>query len=180
MRSVWLWTTLDEPADPHEQTCSYCQQARASLDHLTLATTELRAHDEQNIQPAHQLKSSVMHLVRAQVRRGQSVPLVVPEPDVPVTLTISEQAVLAVVWTAADSQRGIRARRCSVQLGDDQRPGQPAAVTITLYVVVAASDYRSTLASVNDLRIRVAEQIGSRTGLQATAVDVIVEDLYSD
>jgi len=175
-----VWETLDEPAAPHEQTCPYCQQARASLNHLALATTELREDDEENIQPARQLKTSVMHLVRAQVRRGQPVPLIVPEPDTPVTLTISEQAVLGVVWTVADTQPGIRARRCSVHPGDDREPGHPAAVRITLHVVVAASAYSSTLRSVDALRTRVAERVISQTGLDATAIDVIVEDLYSD
>ncbi len=175
-----VWANLDEPADAHEQTCPYCQQAHASLDDLAAATTELQVHDEEHLQPGRELKTSVMHLVRAQVRRGRPIALIVPEPDAPVTLTISEQAVLGMVWAVADSQPGLRARRCSVHLEQDQQPGHTAAVTVTLHVVVAASHFRSLLASVSALRRRIAGRITAATGLLITAIDVIVEDLYSD
>lgn len=173
-----VWAALDEPADAHEQMCPYCQQARASLDDLALATTELRTHDEENLRPGRELKTSVMHLVHAQVRRGQSLPLIVPEPGAPATLTISEQAVLGVVWTVADLHPGVRARRCSVQVEDGQRPGLSAAVTMTLAVTVAASYAASTLTSVRTLRARIAERVIAETGLHATTIDVVVEDLY--
>lgn len=175
-----VWAALDGPADAHEQACPYCRRARASLDDLAVATTELRIHDEENVQPGRELKTSVMHLVRAQVRRGQPIPLILPEPDAPVTLTISEQAVLEVVWAVADAQPGVRARRCSVQLGDDQQPGHTAAVTVTLHLAVAASRHQSLLSSVSALRARIAEQVTAAAGLHTKTIDVIVEDLYGE
>ena len=110
-----VWSHLDGAPDEHERTCPWCTEARARLLRLSEATADLRTSeaDDPALQPDPGFTSSVMGLVRAEVRRGQAIPL---DPDDEPGLTISEQAVVGLVWEAADTVPGVRARRCRVRL----------------------------------------------------------------
>ncbi len=176
-----VWTSADQPSNPHERGCQHCQRARASLAHLTDATDALRLHDEEHLHPGPRVKLAVMNLVRAQVRRSQPIPLAVPEPGTPAQLTISEQAVLAVVWRAADAIPGIRVRRCAVHLSPTgQQTGQPAALTVTLTVAVSVEVAVATTipAAVPQLQARITQLAAAETGLDTRTIHVSVEDLY--
>lgn len=176
-----VWATADEPPTLHEQRCVHCQRARTSLTDLTAATTVLRRHDEEHLRPSPRVKTAVMSLVRAQVRRSQPIPLVVPDPGSAAELTISEQAVLAVVWNAADATRGVRVRRCDVHLAPaGQRTGQPAALAINLTVAVSVDVALTTSipAAVPDLQARIVALLAAQTGLDAQTIRVTVEDVY--
>ena len=178
-----VWATADQPPDQHEQQCAQCQRARASLTDLTAATAALRRHDEEHLQPGPRVKSAVMTLVRAQVRRSQPIPLAVPEPGNAAELTISEQAVVAVIWTAADAIPGIRVRRCDVHLPPTgQRTGQPARLTVTLTVAVSVDVAVTTTipAAIPDLQARITALLATETGLDARTIHVTVEDIYDD
>lgn len=176
-----VWARADQPPDEHERGCPHCQRARASLADLTAATAALRADDEQHLHPGPRVKAAVMSLVRAQVRRSQPIPLAVPAPGSAAELTISEQAVLAVIWTAADATPGIRVRRCDVQLAaTGQRTGEPAALTVTLTVAVSVDVAVTTTipAAVPDLQARITALLAAETGLGAQSIHVNIEDVY--
>lgn len=176
-----VWATADQPPDPHERQCPYCQRARASLTEVTAATAALRVHEQEHLRPGPRVKTAVMDLVRTQVRRSQPIPLAVPEPGGAAELTISEQAVLGVVWTAADATPGVRLRRCDIHLAaTDQRTGQPAALALTLTVAVSVDVATTTSipAAVPDLQARITALLAAETGLDARTIHITVEDLY--
>lgn len=176
-----VWAAVDQPPTLHEQHCEHCQRARASLTNLTVATTALRRHDEEHLRPGPRVKSAVMNLVRAQVRRSQPIPLAVPEFGHAAELTISEQAVVAVVWTAADAIPGVRVRRCQVQLAPTgQRTGEPASLAVTLTVAVSVDVAVTTgiPAAVPALQTRITQLLTAETGLDARTIHVTVEDVY--
>lgn len=176
-----VWATADQPPTAHERDCDYCQRARDSLSELTAATTALRRHDEEHLQPGPGVKSAVMNLVRAQVRRTQPFPLAVPELGDAAELTISQQAVVAVVWTAGDAIAGVRVRRCQARLAPSgQRTGEPAGLTVTLTVAVSVELARTTgiRAAVPTLRSRITRVLADETGLDARLIHIAVEDIY--
>jgi hypothetical protein len=202
-----VWSHLDGPPDEHERRCPYCTEARARLLRLSDATSDLRAAEasDPDLQPDAGFTASVMGLVRAEVRRGQAIPL---DPDDDPGLTISEQAVVALVWEAADSVAGVRARRCRVRLvAEDDAPGssladldggaagrtvardqvaygEPGAVLtagggtlvdVDLSLAVAAGT--SIAAATSTLRTRVTERVGAASGLRVRRVELLVEDV---
>lgn len=176
-----VWAASNQPPTSHELTCQHCQRARASLAGLADATEALRVHEEEHLRPGPRVKLAVMSLVRTQVRRSQSIPLAIPEPGAPAQLTISEQAVLAVVWTAADATPGVRVRRCDVRLAPTgQRTGHPAAITVTLTVAVSVDVAVATTipAAVPRLQTRITQLVAAETGLDTHTIHVTVEDVY--
>ncbi len=187
-----VWSHLDGAPDEHERSCPYCLEARARLLRLSDAAADLRVTEvaDPALQPDPGFAASVMGLVRAEVRRGQAIPLdAEDEPG----LTISEQAVVGLVWAAADSVPGIRARRCRVRVavtdgdgsGDLADPGggggQPMDVESSTLVDVSLSLAVQAGTSVVDaaatLRARVAERVGAESGLRVRRVDLAVEDV---
>lgn len=175
-----VWATADQRPDPHEQGCPHCRRARASLADLSAATVALRLQDEE-LRPGPRVRTAVMSLVRAQVRRTQPIPLAVPGPGGAAELTISEQAVVAAVWTAADATPGVHVRRCDVRLSPTgQRTGQPAAITVAITVAVSVDVALSTSIpdAVPHLRARITTQLAAETGLDARTVHVTVEDVF--
>ncbi len=175
-----VWATADHPPNAHELTCSFCQRARQSMRDLTEATDALTDHEDESPEytPSMHVKDLVMQLVHVEVRRGQPIPLLNPEEpgNVP-SLTISEQAVLDVIWRAADALPGVRARHCSVHLHPiDQHPGRPGAVQADVHIAVAAT---LSIPQITDrLRTQLQEQIAAETGLSMRRINVTVEDLY--
>ena len=201
-----VWSHLDGPPDEHERSCPWCTEARARLLRLSDATTELRSAEVEDpaLQPDPDFTASVMGLVRAEVRRGQAIPL---DPDDDPGLTISEQAVVSLVWEAADTVSGVRARRCRVRLvpvddedegltsgvdtpseepvaHDQVVDGEPAGgrppgggtlVDVDLALAVAAGT--SITAATSALRSRVTERVGTAAGLRVRRVDLKVEDV---
>lgn len=175
-----VWAHVGSPPDAHERDCPYCQEARARLLGLSTATAELRAAEavDPDLQPGPDFATSVMSLVRAEVRRGQALPLGVDEAP---GLTISEQAVVGLVWTAADAVPGMRARRCLVRQvdpfeawDDDLVPGG-TLVDVDLTVVV---DLGTSIPEAADrLRASVVGLVDAETGLQVRRVDLTVEDV---
>ncbi|HEY0239752.1 MAG TPA: Asp23/Gls24 family envelope stress response protein [Friedmanniella sp.] len=177
-----VWEHVGSPPDAHERGCPYCQEARARLQRLSTATADLRAAEavDPELQPGPDFAASVMSLVRAEVRRGQTFPLEAEE--VP-GLTISEQAVVGLVWTAADGVPGMRARRCLVRQvepdeqgepGDDGEVLSPIDVDVDLTVVVELGT--SIPAASAELRRRVVGLVDAETGLRVRRVDLTVED----
>lgn len=175
-----VWATADDPPSPHEASCPFCQRARASLQALADATDDLVAHEDvdPDYRPGAYVKDLVMQLVHVEVRRSRPIALLTPEdPTDPPSLAITEQAVLDVIWRAADLLPGLRVRHCAVHLDPaDQRPGRPAAVQIDVHMAVAAG--LPIPEAVDRMRAQLQEMIELETGLATRRITVTVEDLY--
>lgn len=172
-----VWTHLEGPPDEHERDCPYCLEARARLLRLSAAADDLRTSEasDPELQPDPGFTASVMSLVRAEVRRGQALPLDVDEEA---RLTISEQAVVSLVWAAADTVPGLRARRCRVRLVDreiDQEVDGPTVVDVELSVAVRTGT--SIRVATDLLRSRVAALVDAEAGLRVRRVELVVEDV---
>lgn len=175
-----VWATADNPPNGHELTCPFCQRARTSMRELSEATDALTNHEDESPEytPGIHVKDLVMQLVHVEVRRGQPIPLLNPkEPGTPPALTISQQAVLDVIWRTADRLPGVRARHCSVSIAPGaQHPSQPAVVHVDIHVAVAAG---LSIPQISEaLRVQLQEQVAAATGLSTRRITVTVEDLY--
>lgn len=176
-----VWATAESAPNAHEQTCPFCQDARHSLQELAEATDALVVQEAEapEYAPDSRVKDLVMQLVHVEVRRGRPIPLVHPLDGTPSGLTISKQAVLDVIWRAADGVSGVRARHCHIELeAAAQQPGRPAVVHLGVNVAVAAGV--SILEVTEKLRTRLQQQIALETGLSTRRINVTVEDLYDE
>ena len=172
-----VWSHIDAAPDAHERYCPYCLEARARLLRLSLATADLRAAEavDPELQPSPGFVASVMGLVRAEVRRGQVIPLGVVEAP---GLSISEQAVVVLVWSAADAVPGMRARRCRVREVDRPDVEHPLGPTLVDVDLTVAMDPGTSIPVASDqLRRSVVGRVDTETGLQVRSVDLIIEDL---
>jgi uncharacterized alkaline shock family protein YloU len=169
-----VWSRIEGAPDEHERDCPYCLEARARLLRLSDAAADLRVAEatDPDLQPDVGFTTSVMSLVRAEVRRGQSIPLDVDEDP---GLTISEQAVVSLVWAAADTVPGLRARRCRVRLVDRDPDVGPTDVDVELAVAVRPGT--SLRATTDELRTRVTAFVDAEAGLRVRRVDLTVEDV---
>lgn len=184
-----VWDHVGDPPDAHERSCEYCQDARAALAPLASTTADLRNQEEtdEDFRIGPRVKAAVIEIARAEVRRSRRLPLEQPETeDIEIDLTISEQVVAGVVRNAADRDRLVRARRCSVDLDKAgshlEEPGpaasgvRPAAVSLTVRITTASGTAIPDV--VDRLRDRVADAVQLRTGLTVSRIDVVVEDLF--
>ncbi|MGI3779881.1 MAG: hypothetical protein ACRYG2_03810 [Janthinobacterium lividum] len=170
-----VWSHVGGMPDEHERSCPYCLEARARLLRLSDATADLRTEQasDPDLQPEPDFTASVMSLVRAEVRRGQTFPL---DADEDPGLTISEQAVVSLVWAAADTVPGVRARRCRVRLTDrDPELSGPTDVDVDLALAVQTGT--AVPAATELLRARVVVLVDAEAGLRVRRVDLVVEDL---
>ncbi|GAB2576273.1 Asp23/Gls24 family envelope stress response protein [Microlunatus antarcticus] len=170
-----VWSHVGGAPDEHERGCPYCLEARARLLRLSDATTDLRTAEAADpaLQPEPDFTASVMSLVRAEVRRGQALPLDVDEDP---GLTISEQAVVSLVWAAADAVPGVRARRCRVRLVD-RDPGSTGPTDVDVDLALAVAPGTPLQATTEQLRTRVAALVDAEAGLRVRRVDLVVEDV---
>ena len=173
------WATLEQPPTAHENGCVQCRTARASLAKLAEATHTLRKNDAEDasLQPHHAVKDAIMNLARAEVRRGNLLPVYQTDQG---GITISEQAITSVIWFGADALPGVRARRCRIHpapnTADDPRSAGTADISVNLRIAVASgSDIPGTAEL---LRQRIISMITAHVGLNAAAINITVEDLY--
>lgn len=177
-----VWDRIEDPPDEHELTCPDCRAARASLDELSAATRELVAVDaaDTTLRTSSAGLTNIMAVARAEVRRGRRLPLRQPLPDQVVEeLTISEQAVAAVIRQTADRMPGIEAGRCRVEFDESVIPaaqGEAATIKASLRVRVAAD--LAIPVVVQALRDEIIEVVLARIGIRVSAVDVVVEDVF--
>lgn len=179
-----VWDHADQPAHAHEAGCPFCADARAGLARLSAATDELKRHDDANpaLQISSTVKTAVMGIARAEVRRTRRIPLEQAPPDqVEAPLTISEQAITTVVRAAADAVPGVRARRCSVDIDKDALTSAasellPAAIYVDLQLLVSAAI--GIPAAMVEVRHRVTATVAERVGLSVTSIRITVADLY--
>ena len=149
------------------------------LAKLAEATRTLRHNDAEDasLQPQHAVKDAIMNLARAEVRRGNLLPVYQADQG---TITISEQAITTVIWSRADALPGIRARRCRVHsapdTADGPRPAGTADISVNLRIAVASGTDIPGTAEL--LRQRIISMITAHVGLNAGAINITVEDFY--
>ena len=187
-----VWERLDRPPDAHERSCPFCTDARADLQRLALATRQLietDAHDA-GLQIGPQVKTAIMTIARSEVRRARRIPLEPPPAgEVEAPLSISEQAVVALVRAAADEIPGVRARRCNVEIDKatlrmapstlpPTAAGSRSPITLRVQLRVAVAAGTAIPSLVRQVRARVNRQVLRRVGISVSGVDVEVEDVY--
>ncbi|MBB3327431.1 Asp23/Gls24 family envelope stress response protein [Microlunatus antarcticus] len=188
-----VWANIDAPPTPHELTCPFCGAARDSLHELERATAALRSADDEDpqLQAGPQVIARILEVARSEARRSRRLPLSKPRPgQVSDELTVSEQAVAAVVRRTGDRHGGLQVRRCSIDLvtaapavdgpgpDDEEVPesGVPSDVRVTLRVSVR-SDVAIPLLT-RELRAAVMEVVDREVGINVVGVDVAVEDVH--
>ncbi|WP_020496518.1 Asp23/Gls24 family envelope stress response protein [Sciscionella marina] len=165
-----VWQNLEAGrTDEHEASCRHCATARESLGALHAATAELLTDQER---PSGALTDRIMSAVRAEVRRGDLLPLPPTELG---PVEISEQAVAVVLRYAADEVTGVRARRCRVRVADESREGV-VLVTAELTIAVAHATGVETAAEIVRERVRAA--CANRIGFELARLDVHIADVY--
>ncbi len=175
-----VWSRTDQAPTVHESHCSHCQAARHSLSDLNDATQQLKSQDVQD--PALHLPSELLNKVtsiaRAEVRRGNRIPLHRPNQTQEPTLTISEQAIATVIRHASDQLPGIEASRCTART-DEDTPGSaqtPVTIAVELYVSVSATSPIPD--QITELRTKIIDALHTEIGLDAATIDVFVQDLH--
>lgn len=173
------WSTIQQPPTAHENGCIHCRTARASLAKLAEATHTLREDDAEDasLQPQHTVKDAIMSVARAEVRRGNLLPVYRADQG---GISISEQAITSVIWFGADALPGVRARRCRVrpalETADDPRPAGTAAILVNLRIAVASGT--EIPGTAEQLRQRIISMVTAHVGLNVGAVNITVEDFY--
>lgn len=181
-----LWDRMDAfggaPVDEHERICPHCQTSRSSLQALAKATRAV--YEDESLTPSPALRGRIMAAVRAEVRRGNRLPL--PRGEFG-PVDVSEQAVAVVLRFAADTVEGVRARRCRLHF--TQRPIAggcvaeiaDAAGPIRVDLSIAIRYSRDTTPElVEAVRARVAAAAAAQVGIQVAEIDIEVEDVYHD
>lgn len=175
-----VWEHADDPPTEHESYCPHCRAARRSLTDLNQLTQQLKNRDiaAPTLHMSQQLLDKVDSVARAEVRRGSNIPMVRTESQAQTTLTVSRQAIAAVVWHASDQLLpAIEARRCFVRSIDAEGdPGTP--VEINLDIDVSVSHGLSILKEVADLRVRLMAAVQEKIGIRISRVDVFVGDVH--
>lgn len=176
-----VWAGIDRPATPHEQTCPFCSAARESMRELGRVTAELRTQDEEDpdLQAGPQVIARILDIARSEARRSRRLPLSKPRPGQVVDeLTVSEQAVAAVVRRTGDRYGGVQVRRCSIDLVDATVQEEQGAsdVRVSLRVSVAADVSIPVLSA--ELRSAVMAVVDREVGINVVGVDLVVEDVH--
>ncbi|WP_327685674.1 Asp23/Gls24 family envelope stress response protein [Streptomyces sp. NBC_00467] len=154
-----------DESDGHDPACEYCAAARESLAVLREVTGELAAEE---IHPPGGVTARIMSAVRAE--RGRHHMLLLPSTE-PGDVRVSEQAVAAVLRSAADSVDGVRARHCRITATETV-----GAVRVELTIAVGYRGFHSD--AIEDVRERVRAAAAARVGVSLVHVDLTVEDLY--
>ncbi|MBT2586533.1 Asp23/Gls24 family envelope stress response protein [Arthrobacter sp. ISL-95] len=174
-----VWATINQPPTAHENGCAPCRTARGSLAKLAEAARTLRDNDAEDpsLQPHHAVKDAIMNLARAEVRRGNRLPVFQSGQG---GITISEQAITSVIWFGTDALPGVRGRRCRVHAdpatADALRPAGTAGISVDLRIAVASDTDIPGTAEL--LRQRIITMITGHVGLNAGTVNITVEDFY--
>lgn len=114
-----VWENINHPPTAHEITCPDCRAARLDLMKLRGAAATLHADDDADpeLQASPEVIARVLDIARSEVRRGRRLPLRKPlAGELTDELTVSEQAVAAVIRRTGDLFTGIQVRRCTVEL----------------------------------------------------------------
>jgi hypothetical protein len=191
-----VWEHMDRPPDGHEEACPYCTAARADLAELSAATRRLAAADREDstLRVPDGMLSDVLSIVRTQVRRGRTIPLLRPVPaghdgagDEAPDLTVSEQLVATLVREVCDLDPDVEVRRVGIDATATPVPAtvtaggapggiEPADLSIDLQVTVRHDVAIPDL--LDGLRRTIRSQVLTRVGTTVSRIDVAVVDLF--
>jgi hypothetical protein len=190
-----VWEHIDRPPDAHELGCPYCTTARTDLAELSTATRQLAAADREDstLRVPDGMLSDVLAIVRTQVRRGRTLPLLRPSPapgdgSAPVPapdLTVSEQLVATVVREVGDLDPDVEVRRVTIDVtpyaagarstGGGPGAAEPADLGIELQVTVLPGVAIPGL--LDSLRRAIRSAVVTRIGTTVSRIDIDVVDL---
>lgn len=201
-----VWATTGSPPSAHEQTCPYCQTARANLADLAAATEEMTAADRADplLRFPSELLADILTIARSEVRRGRTIPLQradaatagdggSPGEGTSPDLTVSELAIATVVRRASDQVQGAEAGRCSIAVTEPQpADGGPAVESgrgrvgiapvrqpVDVRVQMEVSISRTTAIGVLSLlRREVVAAVAAQIGVTVSRVDIVVRDVH--
>ena len=187
-----VWAGVDRPPTAHEQACPFCGPARASLQELERATADLRAADDDDpgLQAGPLVIDRILEVARSEARRSRRLPLSKRVAgEVTADLTVSEQAVSAVVRRTGDALGGLQVRRCSVDLVEDPAPDPGSSTDISTEAARVPSDVRVSLrVSIGpdvsipllseEVRRAVIAVVEREVGMNVIGVDIVVEDVH--
>lgn len=189
-----VWEHIDEPPTEHEQTCPYCSEARANLSELSAATHDLTATDRDDpaLAVPTAMLSTILEIVRTEVRRGRTIPLQRPpapradhrgseqeqewEPD----LTVSEQVIATVVRETCDQNPLVEVRKVNVRTAPAPTPTSSSSgrADVVLDLGVTVSRTSSIPDLIAALRHDLTDAIGTQIGLGVAGIDVFVQDIH--
>ncbi len=187
-----------EPVDPeHQVVCPYCQAALRELEQLWGTVREMARED---VAPPSRLIEKVVVRIRRELRAlGQLVPL---EAIVPALVRhallsgprgstrIADAVIARIVAKTTRDTPGIHALSVhAVRVVRGGLSGSPASrgveiavaghsVTVEVRLVVEYGRSIPHLAA--EVRRRVVRSVEALTGLEATRVDVLVDDVFGD
>lgn len=178
-----VWLGIGRAPDRHELGCPFCGAARSDLAGLAQATAGMRKADEHDpdLRAAPEVVDRVMAIARSEVRRGRRLPLHQPTAGSLSNLSVSEQAVTAVIRRVGDRGGLVQIRRCRLQVvppdatARTARPS-PTAVRVSLKVTVKAGT--AILAVVEDLRLAIIAAVEREVGIDVQTIDIAVEDVF--
>lgn len=168
-----VWEDLHQERDgAHDDTCAECASARAGLRRLMEATRVLL---DAPVEPPPGLLSSIMSAVRAEIRRGETLPL--PQDNHPGLgpAQVSEAAVAVVLRFAVDTLPGVRARSCRITT-EGAAPGS-VVVRLSLILRYPQLPGEELFAQVRTL---IQDTLSVRVGLRAAVIDLEVVDLWTE
>lgn len=163
-----VWDSIGEPPDEHQRNCPTCIDARASVERVQLAATQIREFDrtDASMRPPMTLVESIMNIARSEVRRGRSVVLV---HDIAGDVSASEAALAQSVREAVDAVGGVRAQRVSFE-------ENPEGMQVRVKLAMALGN-RATEVS-EQVQAAVHRLLGRQLDRPVLGVDVDVEDVY--
>ncbi len=177
-----IWATIAEQPSPHQEQCAQCRAARESLLRLRQATDSLRDADDQNprLELRENVTAAVMDVARSEVRRGKTIRLAGAAAG---AISISEQAICAVIRDAVREVPGVRARRCHIEVAAEPASApledrQAARLDVNLRIVAATGSL--TPARIKTLRRKLAETMLAHFSVADGAINITVEDLYDE
>lgn len=172
-----FWSTIDEAPTAHERICPDCQSARNTLFHLAAVTTSVRAGARPRLELQNEgtLKGTVMTLVRAEARRGTKTPLKTTHLG---TIDVSEQALLALIRSAASTLPGVRDLRCTVTPKQVNGEEQQDTRDVHIKLEVALSSTVKIPETLVLVRERVGAVVEAQTSVILRHIDIVVADLY--
>ncbi len=150
----------------HTQDCPHCATALRGIEALNQATRELL---DDPAEPPAGLFDRIMTAVRAEVRRGGSVPL----PTAHGHADISTRAVASLLRYTADTVPGVRARHCA--LVATERPDTVGIeMSLSLRFGVTVDEL------VDEVRARLLVAMSGHIGLRTRTIDLHIVDLWDE
>lgn len=175
-----VWENSDDPPTDHETHCPHCRAARASLTNLNQATRELKTQDltDPTLHLPQELLNKVISVARAEIRRGSQVPLRRTHVHTEPNLSVSQQAIAAVVWRASDHHLPtVETRHCSISnVAYHGDPTTPVEIGLGIEVSVCAGV--SIPQVIGSLRKHLIAAVQEHIGITVSSIDVLVKDVH--